>query len=169
MMQPDGSRTVADVFTLAIEVELKAGKLYELLAGMFGHEPAVAAFWNGMKDDEVDHAEILRKAFAELSAAKASSPDQLGIWVRLLTMKRRIERCAPEDFRTLEDAYEVAHELEYSEVNGIFELLASGLTSADSKVALVDANIARHQSKLIEFTRNYGGRAWRQTILSKPR
>ncbi len=169
MMQPDGTRTVADVFDLAIEIEMKAGKLYEMLAGMFAHEPAVAGFWNDLKDDEAGHAEILRKAFAELPVGGAESAAEPGIWVTLVELKRRIDRCSPNDFKTLEDAYEVAHELEYSEVNGIFNLLASGLTSPEMKVELVDMNIARHQNKLIDFTRNFGGRAWRQTILAMPR
>ncbi len=169
MMQPDVARTIADVFGLAIEIEMKAGKLYESMAGMFAHEPGVASFWSGMKDDEASHVGILQKAFAELPAGKASSPDHLGIWNRLLEMKHRIERCTPEEFQTLDDAYEVAHELEYSEMNGIFELLVSGFTSPTTKVELVDSNITRHQNKLIDFTHTFGGRAWRQTILSKPR
>lgn len=169
MAQPNKPRTVADVFDLAIEIELKAGRLYESLAGMFAHEPAIAEFWVGLKNDEADHAAILRRTFGELSPDRASSSADQTVWDKLVEMKRRIDRCSPDDFKTLEDAYEVAHELEYSEVNGIFELLASGLTSEDSKVALVDANIARHQNKLIEFTRTYGGRAWRQTIRSKSR
>lgn len=169
MMQPDVTRTVADVFDLAIEIEMKAEKLYESLAGMFSHEPEVAAFWNDLKDDEADHAEILRKAFAELPSGKVSSVADLGMWVKLVDLKRRIDRCSPDDFKTLEDAYEIAHELEYSEVNGIFDLLASGLTSPEVKVELIDSNIARHQNKLLEFTRTFGGRAWRQSILSKPR
>ncbi len=169
MMQSDGARTIGDIFDLAIEIEMKAGRLYEALAGMFAHEPAVAAFWNAMKDDEVGHAEILRKALAELPSGRISSAADRGMWVKLIDVKYRIDRCSPDDFKTLEDAYEIAHELEYSEVNGIFNLLASGLTSPDVKVELIDSNIARHQNKLLEFSHTFGGRAWRQTVLSKPR
>jgi len=169
MTVPSTPRTVADVFALAIEIEMKAARLYETLADLFVHEPAIAKFWGNLKNDEADHAAVLRRAVAELSSDTVSSNADQTIWNKLVEMSRRIDSCSPDDFKTLEDAYEIAHELEYSEVNGIFNLLASGLTSAETKVELVDVNIARHQNKLIDFTRTFGGRSWRQTILAKTR
>lgn len=164
MKHQDMPRTVADVFSLAIEVEAKAGKLYGELVKLFAHEPAVSAFWTSLRDDEAEHAAMLQDALAELPPEKVASDADPAIWIKLVDMNRRLDRCSPEEFETLDDAYEVAHELEYSEVSGIFSLLASGMCSKLTSMAIIEMNIDRHQSKLIEFTHAFGGRAWRQTI-----
>jgi|GEM_PF-518889 len=163
-----GQRTLADLFSLAIETEIQARDLYESLICMFAHEPGVSAFWNELKDDELNHIAILRDVLEHASPEEKQHETDPIIWARLENTKLLISRQLSRRFQTLDDAYEFVHELEYSEINIIFKLLVTGAVSAGKAVEIIDANIRDHQQKLIDFSERFGGRAWRQTIIAQP-
>ncbi|HNW35744.1 MAG TPA: ferritin family protein [Candidatus Ozemobacteraceae bacterium] len=163
-----GQKTFADILALAIETETRARDLYEALTCMFAHVPGVAAFWTGLKEDEQHHISILRDVLEHLSSEEKRNPADKTAWTKLEETKLTISRRLDKRFLTLDDAYEFSHELEYSEINIIFKMLVIGPVSAGKTVEIIDANICDHQQKLIDFAKNFGGRAWRQTIVAQP-
>jgi len=64
----------------------------------------------------------------------------------------------------LDDAYELAHELEFSEINSIFELLAAEPVPSDNQEKLIHSIIVKHQQKILDFSHNFGDKEWRQGI-----
>jgi hypothetical protein len=64
----------------------------------------------------------------------------------------------------LNDAYELAHELENSEVNSIFKFLTSELIPSDKQEEFIFSTIKQHQQKLLDFDRNFGDSEWRKGI-----
>lgn len=71
------------------------------------------------------------------------------------------------DQPTLADAYLLAHEIEFSEVNAIFKFLSTESVPLEDRSAFVIAQISQHQEKITSFNRTYGGRAWRCAILAR--
>ena len=65
---------------------------------------------------------------------------------------------------TLEDAYETAHEVEYSEVNALFVLLAQRFIVQEDRKKIYLAEIREHMAKLNKFTKLFGDSRWRKDI-----
>jgi hypothetical protein len=65
---------------------------------------------------------------------------------------------------SLKDAYELAHQLEYSEVNAIFEFLTVDAIPGNTERGFVRTHITMHQKRLTDFSENYSGKDWRQVI-----
>jgi hypothetical protein len=62
---------------------------------------------------------------------------------------------------TLDDAYELAHGLEFSEVNTIFAFLAGEYVPSEHRKEFVRVEITRHLEKLTHFGENFGEKDWR--------
>ena len=65
---------------------------------------------------------------------------------------------------TLDDAYELAHQIEFSEVNAIFKFLSSELIPFDKQEKIISSGIVQHQQKLLDLSRDFGDREWRKEI-----
>jgi hypothetical protein len=69
--------------------------------------------------------------------------------------------------RTLDDAYNLAHDLEFSEVNAIFKFLILDVVPCKQSDAFIEHMINDHLKKLIDFSKNYGDKNWRRSIPAK--
>ncbi len=65
----------------------------------------------------------------------------------------------------MNDAYELAHELEFFETNSVRTFLSAELASSRERHIFLRKEVHRHQGKLMSFTRNFGDRAWRRQIV----
>jgi Lhr-like helicase len=83
---------------------------------------------------------------------------------QLFSLAIEIEVTAAHIYGTLDDAYELAHELEHSEVNAVFQFLATDFVPSEERTEYVVAAITRHQNKLMRFNQSHGSRQWRQGI-----
>ncbi len=68
--------------------------------------------------------------------------------------------------RTLQDAYEIANELEHSEMNSVFEFLISYFIEDSETQTFLRAQLTDHVGRLmIEFPRHVGTGTFRRTII----
>ena len=69
--------------------------------------------------------------------------------------------------QTIADAYLLAHEIEFSEVNAIFKFLAVKSVSLEARSDFVLSQLSEHQEKITSFSRTFGGRDWRRRVLAQ--
>src|SRR5512139_487790 len=116
-------QSVRILFEYAIAAEHYARELYSEFARLFAADPRVAAFWQRYAAEEMGHARWLEQLLKKLPPETCDAPadfDKLEaarhiIKVPLANALAKVE--------TLEDAYQLAHELESSEMNTLFEFL----------------------------------------------
>ncbi|MCX5799773.1 MAG: hypothetical protein NTX17_00035 [Candidatus Eisenbacteria bacterium] len=161
---PDSEQTMAEVFSRAIEIEKKAADIFTELSSLFSHIPNISAFWKGMAADEVVHMDTLQDIRGTLTQEQLSLPPEKQILKDICKVEDLLKGDLIGPIRNLDDAYELAHEMEYSEVNAIFRSLATGIVPSEKLVEFVSAEMEQHLKKIIDFTQNFGDRAWRRQI-----
>lgn len=159
-----GAGTLGSLFEVAMAVEEKAKVFYEALSKKFSHMPGIAKFWNGMAEDEVRHARILtaiRGLIAPEQLLLPADPDML--WKADKAFgSLSVDRT---DFiKTLDEAYESAHEVENSEINAIFIFLRMKCVSPGAKEYMAHTVIERHLDKLMNFPSRFGNAEQRKGI-----
>lgn len=156
---------VKNMFDDAIAIEMIAAKIYNDFQTMFGYMDDIAEFWEGMKDDEIKHAEILRDTRDSLAHDVLESQADPLVWENLLSVKMKLMHYKKEDIHNLNDAYELAHQLESSEVNSIFKFLYLEYFSTSLRQAFILSEIQNHQNKLMLFSEQFGTQKWQKQIL----
>lgn len=160
----ENDETWATLFELVIELEKAAADFYRGLAEKFSHVPKVSEFFIGMLMDEIQHVQVATNIRGSLTPSQLHDPAE----PLLLRKVRETLRCLDEDklnsVRTLDDAYQMAHQLESSEIDTILKLLMSrfGDFDAEKRFAVLDI---RHADKLTEFFQASGSAEWRKSIL----
>ena len=167
MPNADLEKTTGNLFKLAVGTENGAAAVYGNFAKLFGYMPQIAAFWSGLHDDELEHAATLQNIYNKLSGEQLSAPPDNALWNTVLEAQHLLDRAPAAAIKTLDDAYEFAHELEFSEVNSIFKFLTSNYVVSEEQEKLLDMQIARHLKKLMDFSANYGERQWRQGFMAR--
>ena len=119
----DNPETISELFDYAIKLERATETLYRACEKLFAHSPEVALFWKRYGDEENGHALYLERIKANLEAERLAAPaDVKMIWAaRECLMASSLERL--DQVQNLEDAYQLALELENSETNTIFEFM----------------------------------------------
>jgi hypothetical protein len=160
-------KTVADLFRAGIVLEKRVGAIYGQLARRFDHHREVFDFWKGMQADEIGHAEALDQIRAALTAADLARPVDAKTWSGAADLERFLARDRVGPVKTLDDAYLLAHEIEFSEINAIFKFLAAKSIPFEDRADFVISQLSQHQEKITSFGRTFGDRAWRRRIAAK--
>lgn len=140
--------TVAELFELAIAAEKAAEELYRALEAKFAHHQEVADFWRKYAAEEAGHAQWLERL------RRASSPEQLSAPADPLMLKdaRKVLQFSIENTlektENLEDAYQLVHRLENSEINAIFEFLVTNFSSDEETQSFLRSQLHDHITKL---------------------
>ncbi len=164
MINTKTENTIERLFELAIELEYQTADIYKKFAKLFSHVPGLPAFWQGLHDDEIQHVVTLQ------NIRKSLKPEQLlvctptEIWDSVIRNQRIIRKDPLDSITTLNDAYELAHELESFEVNTIFSFLALNIIPPGMPEDNNYLKILKHQQKLMDFCRFFGDRKWRKEI-----
>jgi len=164
MMQSGCEETIEHLFDYSIEIEYKAAHIYEAFSKLFSHVPGLTVFWLGLFEDEIRHATILQEIRKILAPEKLLSRIDKKIWDDVVGIQRKLSKDLISAINTLDDAYELAHDLEFSEVNGVFQFLAGECVPPDKRKQFVRSEIQKHLKKLLDFSRNFGGKDWRKGI-----
>jgi rubrerythrin len=163
----NNTETVSKLFDYAIALERAAEILYKQLEKIFAHYPEVALFWKRYAGEENGHAEYLERTKAKVDANRLSQQADD-------TMLKKTLHClawaSPKkliNIKTLDDAYQLAIELESSEINTIFEFMIMNFSTnelAKSKhfQAQLNAHITRLEN---DFPNSYKNRDARQNVL----
>jgi hypothetical protein len=72
-----------------------------------------------------------------------------------------------DQINTLDDAYEAAHELEFSEINSVFKILATEYISEKTRRQATISQLGDHIEKLMTFNDNFGEKTWRKGIIAQ--
>lgn len=167
MVQAPESTSLGALFALAIRAERHAQALYERLAGCFVELPEVAEFWLGLAADEAQHAASVERMRAALSDEQLSAPADAELLDKARAMEPWLRVGVTDAIRTLQDAYELAHDLEFSEVNHVFLCLAERSIPRSERRDLYFETVERHQRKLLDFSQRFGDTSWRQGIAAR--
>jgi len=159
--------TYYTLFDLALSGENKGCDFFNALSATCDGYPEIAAFWKKMAADESDHISLLEELRASLTAEQLSLPtDPSMLWkarkVQQFSVKDTLEK-----IKTLDDAYERAHELESSEINTVYTFIMEALVSAEQRRSFLKAEIKNHQNKLVLFSETFGDARWRKNIVLK--
>ena len=160
-------QTIQHVIQQAIEAENQSRHVYVQFSQMFSHVPDVAGFWQDLAYDEAKHAYTLKKTQDSLSTEQLAFPADRKLLRSVEKTKLFLSRISISTIRSLDDAYELAHELEFSELNYIFKCVAGDFIRQDEKKKIIFNEIEEHQRKLVDFTENFGDRVWRGQILTR--
>jgi rubrerythrin len=157
--------TVADLIELAIRLEYAASTLYQGMETKFAHQAEVAGFWHRYAAEEIGHARWLERL------RKTSGAEQLAMETDPLMLRAAVKMSefsvdnALKNMQTLDDAYELACELENSETNAIFEFLFMNYYADADAVTFLRSQLREHVSKLMNgFPEGYRSREARQNI-----
>jgi len=140
--------TVTHLFILATAAENAAEAMYLILAQRFAPYPEVTRFWHEMAHEEAVHARTLERLRERLAPEVLDSPAEP-------LMLQKAEGNARKDIverarrvSDLEEAYQLAHAVENSEVNAIFELLLTTFAEDPASGQFLRAQLHEHVQRL---------------------
>jgi rubrerythrin len=156
--------TVDRLFEIACNAEREASEFYRTLKAMFAHHEGVAGFFDCMMLDEMDHLRgmtYLRNAMPPEKLSERAPADAMRIAHSFLKFTARDAVASVE---TLDDAYRLAVNLEFSELNKLHELLLEtfGQDTAEAERAL--GGLKGHLQRVTNFPQDFGDSVIRRTI-----
>ena len=137
--------TVAKLFASSIDIELRAAAIYLAFARFFPSVPGLANFWMGMHEDELGHARTLEEIRCALPSAALQNAAPAEMWQNVQSTRKLMNKDPVGSVHSLDDAYELAHELEFSEINVLFNFLTSDVMTFGQQADITYANIVKHQ------------------------
>lgn len=161
--------TLAGLFELAIAAEQNAGSVYERFAQLFAAHPKVAQFWHEYARQEEAHAEWLTQLLESMEAEQLSQPTDPSV---LQNAQRLLSISVDQilaNVHDLEDAYQLATEMENGETNAIFEFLTEHAAPSERLRTFLRAQLKDHLGKLmVDFPLEFRSAAQRREIQAAP-
>jgi hypothetical protein len=143
-----------NVYDGFIRLEDRSAALYLELSVRFFDNPDLSWFWIEMAMEEKQHAGMLQHC-REAGVFTAELPDKNQIQ-RLNALFRRLEMRLAEPKLTLDDAFEMAIELETSEINDVYGRLTAPIQGpAHVRRKKVELSVAGHLERLSEAAANF--------------
>jgi rubrerythrin len=155
-------KTLEDVLTTAAKFEKAASDFYKMLGGRFSHIPGLAAFFDDLVKDELKHEQMILSVKNSLPKEKLAGIPPEDLKTSMFSIQKLIKMITEYDIQNLDDAYELAHQLEFSEVNSVLKLIITKLVTTERYDEFVATRIDEHEEKLLEFDRLFGDKAWRK-------
>jgi rubrerythrin len=161
--------TILELFEKAIAAEKLAEELYHRLAALFTHEPDVAEFWEQYAGEEVGHARWLARYRDQLSLETLSQPaDSEALAAAERALRLSIDQQV-RNIKTLEDAYQLANELESSETNAVFEFIITNFSKDDESRDFLRAQLQDHIARLMfDFPEQFKSGDRREGVVARP-
>jgi rubrerythrin len=162
--------TVGDLFEYAIALEKAAETLYKELVNRFAHYSDVAAFWRSYAEEEKGHASYLERIKADVDVNRLSRQADNSMLHKVQACLTKASPARLANIKTLEDAYQLASELENSETNAIFEFMIVNFSTDELAQAhkFLRTQLSTHIARLENnFPTPYKNRVARQSALVK--
>jgi rubrerythrin len=149
------NHTVNELIGLAIEGESIAALLYRGFARKFSDSPSASNFWTNMALEEATHIKFLTNIRDKLSDDRLNSKVEPDIVLKA----REILKYSPDDLlqstNSMEDALDISHALENSEVNSVFRYLTRTFVDNEEVTEYALAQLGEHLGRLMEFSEEY--------------
>jgi rubrerythrin len=159
--------TLADFINLAISAESKARDFYKKLAEKFPVPFEVMDFWRGMMQDEEEHLKEVESMRDALTHAQLQTPKDPEFFHKVKEFLAFEVEEKLDAIRTLDDAYKMAVNLEYSEINKLMLLLSTDHVSLEEHKRKLRDSLDKHIEKIENFPRKFGDARWRKGIAPK--
>lgn len=144
-----GQTTVAELFELAIKLEESAQDLYRGFESKFSHHQKIADFWKQYAAEEAGHARWLARLRGGLSTEELSALADPSMYEAARRLLKSFVGNRLAGVTDLEDAYQLAHELENSEINTIFEFLIVHFSTDETTQNFLRSHLKDHIGKLM--------------------
>ncbi len=157
--------TAGELFELAIAAEQAAESLYLGMAELFAEYPDVAEFWRKYAGEEVMHATWLRNIRDSADPERlAEDADPVQLRNAQHVLQASIDHMLAQ-IDNLEEAYQLANDVENSETNAVFEFLVTHF-SEDKKVqAFLRSQLREHVARLmLSFPAQFKHASYRREI-----
>jgi hypothetical protein len=135
----------------AIETKEKVGQMYLRFAELFSHIPEVEDFWKRMNFNQTTHADWLKEIKASLTEEQILSLPEVEWVLKTHSIKSLFDRHSEKEIVNLHDAYEIAHEIEFSEVNELFKMLSKEFISSEEKRSIILNAIDIHRQQIMDL------------------
>ena len=164
MTVSEDKKTIGEIFSIAIENECKVADFYTALKKLFVNILEISAFWAGMAEDEKLHMKTLQGIYNSLNQEQLISPSEEHLFKSVIAIRDFLSKNLINSVKNLDDAYEIAHQIESSEVNAILKFLLNHFISSKKQTKFTSDTITTHQKKIMDFGKNFGGKTWRKQI-----
>jgi rubrerythrin len=152
-----------ELFETAIAAERVAEGIYRQMAIKFSHRPEIAEFWEAYAAAEADHARTLQNLRAGLSPETLENTVDAGMMNAAYRALQGGEKKI--DIADLQEAYELASELESGETNAVFEFLITHFSEDKKARIFLRSQLKSHVSQLmLQFPEKFGGASIRKEI-----
>ncbi len=138
------NESAATLLEIMINLEKKAQNFYQILIGMFSHEPKVTKFWKKLMDQERTQVQEIEKIRDSLTPDQLSSPTDP---ITIQDMRKSLEHPLDDIFdsiNTLDDAYKTAHMFENSEAGNKFQSLCLSFITSKKRQKFFGTHIITH-------------------------
>lgn len=125
------TETVGKLFDYAIELEKASETLYRQVGKMFAHNHDIVQFWEHYADEERGHASYLENIRKGMDTESLSLPADSQIIADARKCLATVSQKRLDSIQNLEDAHQLAIELENSETNAIFEFMITNFSADD--------------------------------------
>ena len=141
--------TLRDLFEQAIRAERTAEYIYDQFTIFFAAQPVVVAFWKHYAAEENSHALWLERLRDELTPEALTAPVAAEMLANIRALNQTPASILLARVEDLEDAFGLAHDLESSEVNTVFEFLTTSFASNERTPQFLHAQLNEHVERLI--------------------
>jgi len=163
----NNTETVDKLFEYAIKLENDSEYLYRQLENMFSQYPDVALFWKRYADEEKGHASYLERTRAGVDSDRLSRQADSAILQKVLQHFERSIHSRLDKIKTLEDAFQLATELENSETNIVFEFMIVNFSTDELAKShqFLRTQLNAHITRLVnDFPNPYKSSTARQNV-----
>jgi hypothetical protein len=148
-------RDAAKIYRTFIGFEERAASLYLDLALRFLNDADLSWFWVEMSMEEKRHAGLLQFCLRQGIAAQ-KQPERAAVR-RLTDLFRSLEKRAAGSNLSVDDAFFIAADLEFSEINGIYAQLIGPIQGPWYILRQkIETSIPGHIDELIQGARRFG-------------
>jgi hypothetical protein len=152
MVGQTSSDTVATLIALAVAAERAAQEMYRILVERFADRPLVADVWRQMMHDEATHIGQLEAIRRTLTPEQLQSPVDPDVMWKARAINPHMIPARLNAVETVWDAYQLAHDLEHSEVNTVFEFIMLEFIPGGAQREFVAAQLQAHTARLEQLS-----------------
>ena len=161
------ARTVDEMLQMAVKAERIAESVYDAFGKMFINNPEVARFWTRYADEEAGHARWMESLHRRASPEQLAVPANDEMWMLLTRLVNTDISELIGRVHNLQDAWDLANELENGETNIIFQFLISNFSKDAYTLGFLRTQLRDHMNHLmIDLPMQFSDVNVRRTILT---
>lgn len=143
--------TIGEVLQKAISYEETSKHFYLELARKFSENEGAKEIFLEMSRDESMHKSELEGISAQLSETELQAKADESLIGMMESIDKIQMRTNLDKIQTIREAYEIAHEMEFTEINNLFLYLRLELIPEETRKEIIKSDITKHTKKIFEL------------------